>query len=376
MKLAISLGVWGGVIADANQDAGVDMSEIGDLLEGIEADDHDKVTILLNAHPELLEDAADGLRPLHWAARMGRTEIIGLLADRGADVMARDESDHATPLHWAANGGHAEAAEMLIDRGADPNADDDVHGWGPIGWATIDGVRSEVTELLLERGARPGIFSAIALNDVEAVRTVIERDPEAPGRTLSKFEHFREPLQFAAGLDQPEICELLLDSGAEIDRADWMGLTAFAIAVFEGGLDAAAALRRRGAQLDLGVELALGDEDRVRNLLAEHPDWVGAEGRYGKLLHYCAQEGEVEAAALLLEGGADPNAVIEWWGNRLAPIHPASSYGHLEVIQLLVEHGADAAARDEEFDGAPIDWAEHYGREDVVAYLESLEPPA
>jgi len=40
-----------------------------------------------------------GKTPLHFAVENGRTEVLRLLLDHGADANARDESDR-TPSHW------------------------------------------------------------------------------------------------------------------------------------------------------------------------------------------------------------------------------------------------------------------------------------
>jgi ankyrin repeat protein len=53
---------------------------------------------------------------VHWAAE-GHATLLAALADRGADLDAR-EHDGGTPLHIAAEYGHAECVTLLLDRGA------------------------------------------------------------------------------------------------------------------------------------------------------------------------------------------------------------------------------------------------------------------
>ena len=54
-----------------------------------------------------------------------------------------------------------------------------------------------------------------------------------------------------------------------------------------------------------------------------------------------------------------------------APLHDASKRGHSEVVELLVEAGADIAAQDE--DGlSAIHWAVVYNRVDEVVTLIQL----
>jgi hypothetical protein len=49
-----------------------------------------------------------------------------------------------------------------------------------------------VIALLLERGARHHIFSAMALGDLDLVETLVEQDPDCLSRRRSRFEH-RQP---------------------------------------------------------------------------------------------------------------------------------------------------------------------------------------
>jgi ankyrin repeat protein len=60
---------------------------------------------------------------LNWAAWQGRTDVITLLLDRGADIEIKGMHDK-TALIWAAEGGKAEAVALLVERGADVKAKD------------------------------------------------------------------------------------------------------------------------------------------------------------------------------------------------------------------------------------------------------------
>jgi ankyrin repeat protein len=186
---------------------------IGATLEG----DADLLARLLDEHPaKITITGAQWNRPLlHLAAHHGHLTCVELLLDRGFPVDQRDTFDNATALHWAAAGGHLGVVKRLIAAGADIDGAGDEHEANVIGWATIFGqVQKEVAEDLLARGAKPTIFSAIALNRADLVRALIARDPRLVSAQMSRFEHRRLPLHAAVINNRAEMVALLLELGA------------------------------------------------------------------------------------------------------------------------------------------------------------------
>jgi hypothetical protein len=72
----------------------------------------------------------------------------------------------------------------------------DLHKGEVIGWAAGVGNES-VINLLVARGARHHIFSAIALNDLALVEKLVEEDPESLARRRSRFEDGETPVHSA-----------------------------------------------------------------------------------------------------------------------------------------------------------------------------------
>jgi len=102
------------------------------------------VRALLQSKAEVAVADADGLTPLHWAARAGNLEIVGLLVRAGASVNAQDGSGQ-TPLHWAARG-HFGVSELLLVVGSDPHVRDG-RGRRPAYWAEHE-ERDDILSLL------------------------------------------------------------------------------------------------------------------------------------------------------------------------------------------------------------------------------------
>jgi uncharacterized protein len=94
-----------------------------------------------------------------------------------------------------------------------------------------------------------------------------------------------------------------------------------------------------------------------------------------------AQRNSVDGVALLIDLGFDVNAI-----NRLdryhesAPLHEVAANANLELIELLLAHGADPNLRDASYQSTPAGWAEHFGQTEAERYLrpresEQIHPP-
>jgi ankyrin repeat protein len=111
-----------------------------------------------------------------------------------------------------------------------------------------------------------------------------------------------------------------------------------------------------------------GDVGEVRALLEGppplDPDYV--KGQYGKTaLMLAALKGHREVVALLLHGGANPEAKDDH--NWTALVH-AANQGHWEVVALLLDWGANASARSNE-GWTALTCAATRGHREMVALL-------
>lgn len=163
------------------------------------------------------------------------------------------------------------------------------------------------------------------------------------------------------GMQLPLI-HLLCDRGADPKCA-------LHAAVSHGEFQAAEALLKLGARIDLPVAAALGRLDDARQSLAP----AASEHRHLALC-LAAMFGHAEIVRLLLDAGEDPNRYNPVGAHsHSTPLHQAALAGHESVVRLLVERGARVDLRDTVWHGTPADWARHGGRFKVEKYLRELE---
>src|SRR5712691_9403969 len=79
--------------------------------------------------------------------------------------------------------------------------------------------------------------------------------------------------------------------------------------------------------------------DVVKVLAAENPQDVNSRSFVGEEtpLHLTSRAGHIDLVRLLIEHGADVAAQSK---NGMTPLHEASEAGHVDVARLLIEHGA------------------------------------
>jgi ankyrin repeat protein len=197
---------------------------------------------------------------LHLAVE--HVDAVRLLLEHGADPNARDAGDNAYPLHFAGGAGGVAVVRALLDAGGDVHGFGDVHQLDVIGWTCCFGetIPKDVLALLLERGARHHVFSAIAAQDAEALQRLVEENPDALARRLSRFEGGQSALHYAiarpdglvgggfrTGSHYP-IVDLLIELGADLEAEDDKGRTPLALAMLLGDQEAMRRLKAAGAQ--------------------------------------------------------------------------------------------------------------------------------
>ena len=103
-------------------------------------------------------------------------------------------------------------------------------------------------------------------------------------------------------------------------------------------------LLARGARYTISVAAAVGDQERVEELLRKDASLARRlDSARRSPLSYAVREGHRHIVRLLLEHGADPN-IPEDLATQGAALYLACCRNHLEVAELLLEHGANPNA--------------------------------
>jgi len=296
----------------------------------------------------------------------------------GAAVQSDDDPYRITPLMKAARYGHLAVAQALLAAGADARRRDHVDDTALHG--AVVSRNAALAALLLRAGAdakargkyldNVPLHHAAEYDSVDITRLLI-----AAGAALEARDHKgRTALWTAASLDHAATVATLLAAGADPDARDQAGVTPFVAAAAAGGaaarlllertrdLDRALAAAVWGRHADLAMRLAgRGADINTVDVLGRPAlagvvvhqgtallDWfltqrVDLARRGGAALHAAATTGRSDLARRLLDAGVpvDIRAV-----DGATALLLAAGGGHVEVVRLLLERGADRGARD------------------------------
>lgn len=169
--------------------------------------------------------------------------------------------------------------------------------------------------------------------------------------------------------DQKAVDEALAANASLLKARDSAGLSPVLAAAYGGHPRLAERLAEKvGPEgLSLFEAAAVGDAAVVRRRLAEGWEIEDRSNDGYAPLHLAAYFGQLEVARLLLERGADRNAVAAN-DSRVTPLHSAVSARHRDLAGLLLALGASANAV-QKGGWTPLHTAAHNGDEAIVDLL-------
>lgn len=238
------------------------------------------------------------------------------------------------------------------------------------------------------------VLDAVDLpNKVELAKVLIDAGAEING-----------PLCAAASIGNVEVAEVLLQAGALINGAG--GWSPLEEALYWGHDGVVELLLERGASVhNLRIASGLGRVDLIEGYFnsdgslkpeAGKMDWPFGDPRTSNLAKpikeelqakiddwsddsrdivnnafiYACMHNRLEAVKLLLQRGANINAIPPGFDYSGTGLHYAALRGHRTMVEFLLEHGANPNIKDPKVNNSPAGWADHGGHKELKDYLE------
>jgi len=239
------------------------------------------------------------------------------------------------------------------------NFDPPVHGATLLHYIAANGVEHyrqktppnaiAITRALLKAGANPNATAGLYGGRCSVMSMLVSSSHPANAGLLEK------------------LTSLLIDFGAAVEpRGEGKWRSPLMTALAFGADGAAKVLVRRGALIrDAAAAAGLGRIADTKRMLPK-----ANRTTRQRALSLAASHGHGKIVELLLAAGADPNAYNPP-GNHphCTPLHQAVIGKHMDVIRILVEHGARLDVKDTLWHSTPAGWAGHFGHTEIVEYL-------
>ena len=320
---------------------------------------------------------------LMWAAEAAFPKLVELLIEHGADVRARAAANDwgaqitsepraqyrptggLTPLLYAARSGCADCVRAILAAG------EDIDRPTPDGVTAlllaIDNKEFDTAKVLLDAGANPHVadwWGRTALYLAVDMNSYVSRTPEYPRSTTTTGMDLVHAL-LAAGVEVDTQLNFHRpgrggNSARFVDDLLTTGATPLLRAAIMHDLDAMRALLEHGARVNLPNVMG------VTPLMAAAGIGVREPGFGANRSPDFANDKEIESKVvasleILLAAGADVNATITDLQSRTSRIarlnsltdrqgqtalHQSAGRGWAQVVEYLLEHGADASAKD------------------------------
>ena len=353
---------------------------------------HQVVEILLNKRAKPNIQANDGWTALIFASQKGHHHVAEVLLEKGADPNIHSNKG-CTALMVASQNGYLQVVEILLKENADPNVHDNI-GWTALMFGSQNG-RLHITQLLLKEKADPNAHSnegwtplMLASQNGHLLLAELllkeKADPNAHdikgltplmlasqnGRLLlvelllkekaDPNAHSNEgwtPLLLASKSGHSNIVVVLLQYKANPHVEICKHLDSFTIATVEGNTDVVNTFLNhseiRFESLSMGWYYAckLGHVPII-TLLSNRVDIVSNQT---DLIISCAEGDLGTVIDQLMSSKITPDVQFI---HDITPLMISSSCGHTDIVEALIQSGANVNKTDE-FGDTALDCAEH-----------------
>jgi ankyrin repeat protein len=330
--------------------------------------------------------------PLGGACSRGYLFIVRMLLQYGADVNAQG-GEYGNALQAAAGSGDEEIIRLLLDRSAH------LHVYTPregpktaLGEASKNGHDAAVKLLLsaearaVTAGAEPNgygnaLHAAAGNGHLSTVRLLIAEgaDVNAKGKFWDTDEKLATPLYISVYRGNKTIVRELLSNGAEVNAHGGEFGTAYQIAVIERQHSITQLLLAYGADPSREFELQIEDLNKCFSPSVIIYQDGRSKNKYklrnpvqmsGFMLHRAVDNASVELTKFALEHGTYVDTAN---GDGMTPLLLAAKDSHVQIMELLLDEGADCDANSKT-NRTALHWAAENGDFGALQLLLSHIP--
>ena len=309
---------------------------------------------------------------LHVAAKNNHKNIVELLLDNGSSINAVDEQGR-TPLFKAVSGRHKEIVELLIAKGADINTDTGLHRLAVFSSSRnlseleqkqkkeSDSEKIEIAKLLISNGVDVNrIISGdtalhiAAQNGNEEMAKLLIRS----GSNINESNKGSQtPIHKAAFEGRDKIVNLLIQNGANVNTViqssgSFNGMTPADLALKNNKIKTVALLRRYGGVTE--KELIILKTKKQKTKLQN------------QLLIEAIKNRDINTVKSRINEGEDVNSVDK---NGMLPLQIATVFGHFQIVEFLIEKGADVNGTDVKLGQTALYMAAFSNRKNIAEKL-------
>ncbi|KAE8441914.1 hypothetical protein EG329_004172 [Mollisiaceae sp. DMI_Dod_QoI] len=347
--------------------------------------------LLLEKGAKVSARNSKGETPLLTAASLGNDLMVKVLLEFGADINAKD-SVEATPLHHAARSEQEMTVELLIERSADIHAVDRF-AYTPLHLAVYETSSREIVSLLYGHGAD---LNQLSVGGATPLINALRREGEV-GQMMAlhllglgasfdlKGFWKKAPIHWAAELGLEVVVTDILERGGDRNILDEHGSSPIHFAAMSGHINCLRILACDGTDLEISDKSSYtalwkavtNNKDEVAAEMIHILHAAGAsierrENTYDKTpLIWAAEKGLKHIVQALLEHAADIAARDEF---GMTAVHYAAENGHLDIVKNLLKEGTDLAWRTYSNE-TPLWKAYSNKRDEIVAFLVSVGCP-
>jgi ankyrin repeat protein len=336
------------------------------LWQAVSRRDEAVVEVLLRAGADVNEADNNGDAPLVPAARAGFWSIVMMLvrSNRLANIDALID-DGKTALWLAVKSGGDEVVEALVKAGANVNIADRF-GDAPLSTAP----NKAIAKMLIERGADANAVnergeSALWWAALNGRADVVEVLLQAGADVNKADSGGYSPLSVAANAT---IATMIIERGVDVNAVNQSGQSALLLATMFNRVGVVEALVRAGADVSKAdncgnAPLSVAANATIATMMIERGADVNAVNKRGEsVLWRTALNGCDDVVEALVQAGADVNKADQSGG---APLRVAAN---ATIAKTLIEQGAEVEAVNNRGETA-LWWAIHCQHLDVVEAL-------